>query len=214
MVYLICFSSYPFIHFLHCLVFQATSHWFWHFVSFSNWLICLKVLSTLMGFFFDELLNHFRKKNALNLRRREEKKMTKLNLHVQKLKKKIWMFTAEKRQTCEFFFSPYDLNFLWTILVIYTSTCLCDIACVAYYLYSNTSWGLDQSYFALQNPVHSLAASEWLSSYKIFLEAFLFLVSWCKVAWGLFWIWLSEAVLELLELCWCQFVMEYEEGCR
>ncbi|KAJ6705899.1 ATR INTERACTING PROTEIN [Salix purpurea] len=39
------------------------------------------------------------KKNALNLRRIEEKKMTKLNLHVQKLKKKIWMFTAEKRQT-------------------------------------------------------------------------------------------------------------------
>jgi hypothetical protein len=124
---------YPFIHFLHYLVFQATSHWFWHFVTFFNWFIYLKVMSILMGFCFDELLNHFRKKNALNLRRREEKKMTKLNLHMQILKKKIWMFTAEKRRICEAFFSlsvsfKFSLNYPGYISKqLFMWYCMCGI---------------------------------------------------------------------------------------
>jgi hypothetical protein len=56
-----------------------------------------------MGFCFDELLIHFRNKNALNLRRREGKETSKLNLYMPILKKKMYIFTAEKRQTCEFF---------------------------------------------------------------------------------------------------------------
>ncbi|KAG6791964.1 hypothetical protein POTOM_001100 [Populus tomentosa] len=58
-----------------------------------------------MGFCFDELLIHFRNKNALNLRRIEGKETSKLNLYMPILKKKMCILTAEKRQTYDYLYS-------------------------------------------------------------------------------------------------------------
>jgi hypothetical protein len=136
-----CFSFYPSTYFLNYLVFQAIFHWFctelWFFIGLFIW----KFLSFLMGFCFDELLIHFRNKNALNLRRREGKETSKLNLYMPILKKKTCIFTAEKRQTCEFFlvlliFFQLSWLFIWVDGYVILHVWHRD-----YYLYSNTTLG-------------------------------------------------------------------------